>query len=264
MVTGVKERIVRQVSLIAEPPAAPPPAPASVPKPKKEKRVSRQKEAVRTAHAKPEPKAETEIPPAPEMADMLACWDCGYEFTVYDTGEKSQPYDYRHPDRSDRLPKCEPHAVEFLNVVICDHCFKQVAKSVNKFQARPDYAHPSIKALDAAHAKRMREMGEKIGGFYNPKTYSHPSVAVYYKQVQSGKIDLGLKASVNLLPDAARGIKSKDLIRTATIKTMDENEAVAFKVEMADRKARKEAREKAEEESASAAWKAAMRPDNAC
>ena len=122
-------------------------------------------------------------------------------------------------------------------VHVCRQCLAQSRDTQNKISGG-DYVHPSCRAADAAFAKRVREMGERVGGFYNPKTYNHPSLRKWDAAVKSGKIKLELRCRFELLPGNGKLGKGIGKIGTVTVETMDEERAAEWKAEFRAREER--------------------------
>jgi len=142
-------------------------------------------------------------------------------------------------------------AVPFLpGIFVCRDCLAKARATANKIGSGL-YVHPSIRALDAARERRLKQLDEAVPKPYNPFTWNHPSLRKWDAAVRAGKIDLGIRAAYRILPGVAKigkGLKGV----AVTYETMDEDEATAFRAETERRKAAERALRAAEMEAAKA------------
>lgn len=181
---------------------------------------------------------KAELSPPPPPADLPACFFCGYEFTRNDTGELTTAektacygphYGGEWNDTRGDKERCRPVPVPFLGVTVCQHCHTPIAAARNTIPGG-QYTHPSIRALDAARERRLRQLDEAVPKPYNPATWNHPSLRKWDAAVKTGRIDLGIRAAYRLLPGVAKigkGVKGL----AVECETMDEETAAAFRAE---------------------------------
>lgn len=175
------------------------------------------------------------------MSKYGKCFWCDHEFDTAEVSHDGHPVTVQnyggygtttyHDHTHDR---CH---VDFLpGLFMCQDCLSESRKYQNKL-GKFDHRSESCKAADREVEKRRKAALERCEAFsrlFNPKTYAHPSLAAYYRQVQSGKVDIGLKASFRLVESGAP-IKSKGLVKGASVRTMEEAERQQFLAALVER-----------------------------
>lgn len=133
--------------------------------------------------------------------------------------------------------------VPFLpGLFLCRDCFSTARATGNTFGSGK-YVHPSIRALDAARERRLKQLDDAVPKPYNPKTWNHPSLRKWDAAVRAGKIDLGIIARYRLVPTAPKVGKGVKGI-AVSCETMTAEEAEAFREAIAQRRAARLERER--------------------